>query len=132
MSEASASNAETAITANTWAWWERRRFRYNLGLAAAGWSAYAVNAGLYFAFGHPIWTTWRDALAMTLFLGTGFLVVMGAANVFYLLGAWTESFLAPTDLDAFRRRAFALGFWGSVALPFVLPLLSLSYLVATS
>lgn len=132
MSNASTFNSDGPVEPGAWAWWESRRLGYNLGLAAAGWAAYGVDVGLYYAFGQPIWSTWREAVALTLLLGAGFLIVMGAANVLFLLGAWTESFLAPPDVGAFRRQAYSLGFWGSVALPFVFPLLNLSFLIATS
>lgn len=132
MSNASTFDLRTAVDPDAWAWWEARRFRYNLALAASGWAAYALTVGLHYAFGHWIWTSWREAAGLTLLLGTGFLVLMFAANVLYLVGAWTESFLAPADVSRFRQSAYALGFWGSVALPFVFPLLNLAFLIAAN
>ena len=117
------------IPADAWAWWEARRLRYNLGLAAAGWIAYGLNAAIFYAFGHPIWESWRGALGMTLFLGTAFLLMMFIANICYLLGAITESLTAPIERDTFRKRAFGLGFWGSVAAPFIFPLVNLALLI---
>ena len=38
----------------------------------------------------------------------------------------------PADVAAFRRSAFALGFWGSVAVPFLLPLLNLAFTIGGS
>jgi hypothetical protein len=115
---------------DAWAWWETRRLRYNLALAAAGWAAYGLNAAIFYGFHHPIWTNWRGGLSMTLFLGTGFLVVMGVANVCFLLGALVESMVAPAERQAYRTKAYRLGFWGSVALPFVFPLLNFCMLLA--
>ena len=114
-----------------WSWWESRRLGYNVALALAGWAAYGANAALFYGFGHPIWQSWQGALSMTLFLGTGFLVLMGVANIFYLLGAYTESVVAPADRVAFRKHAYALGLCGSIALPFIFPLANLSLLVAS-
>jgi hypothetical protein len=66
---------------------------------------------------------------MTLFLGTAFLVLMGVANVCFLLGATVEAMVAPAERGAYRSRAYSLGLWGSVALPFVFPLVNLCMLV---
>jgi len=60
---------------------------------------------------------------VTLFLGTGFLAAMAAANVAYLAGVMVEAVVKPRDVEAYRRRAWNLGYWGSVALPFLFPLL---------
>jgi hypothetical protein len=114
---------------DAWAWWQGRRARYNWALAAAGWAAYGLNAALFYAFDHPIWRDWRGALSMTLFLGIVFLVAMGVANVCYLLGPGIETTVKPSEVARYRRTAFAMGFWGSVALPFVFPAINLAILV---
>lgn len=106
-----------------WLWWERRRLRYNVGLAIAGWTAYVAAWLIMFALGEPMPNEPRQVLSMTLFLGAGFLVVMAAANVAYLAGVLTETIVRPRDLDGYRNRAWNLGFWGSLALPFLFPLL---------
>ncbi len=121
-----------SITSDAWTWWQARRLRYNLALAAAGWAAYGLNAALFYGFHHPIWRNWQGALSMTLFLGIMFLLVMGAANVCYLLGPVTESLVRPADIDRFRRTTFAAGSWGSVALPFVFPAVNLCFLIGQS
>jgi hypothetical protein len=123
------SQREGLSSADAWAWWQARRRRYNLALAAAGWAAYGLNAALFYALGHPIWRDWRGALSMTLFLGIVFLVAMGVANVFYLLGPGLEAGVKPSEVARYRRAAFAMGFWGSVALPFVFPAINLAILV---
>jgi hypothetical protein len=120
------------IRDDTWAWWEARRLKYNIGLALAGWIAYGLYAAIFYAFGRPIWEHWNSALGITLFLGLGFLALMGVANIWYLVGAIAESVIQPTDRDAFRKRAFALGFWGSMAVPFLFPLANLAILIASS
>jgi hypothetical protein len=116
----------------SWRWWEARRLRYNLFLATAGWTAYALFWLLQFGFDQAPVDDWRGAVSMTLFLGTGFLVLMGIANILYLLGVLTESIARPRDVDAFRDCTWTLGLWGSVALPFLFPLATLAILLATS
>jgi hypothetical protein len=117
----SADGAQSASN-DTWSWWQARRLRYNLALIAAGWLAYILGAGLEYAFGRPMWESWLGAVSITLFLGTGYLVLMGIANVLYLLGPAIEAWVRPRDLVSYRRTAFAMGFWGSAALPFLFPL----------
>jgi hypothetical protein len=117
---------------DAWAWWQARRLRYNLTLAGGGWAAYAAAVGLNYAFGHPVWRDWRGGLGMTIFLGVGYLIVMGIANVFYLLGPAMEAWVKPRDLDRYRRNAFAMGAWGSLIVPFCFPLMQLATLIATS
>jgi hypothetical protein len=129
MSTMEARTGSGLFTGDSWAWWQSRRLRYNLCLAAAGWAAYGLNAALFYGFGHPIWQNWRGAFSMTLFMGIVFLVVMGVANVCYLLGPAIEATVKPPEIASFRRTAFAMGLWGSVALPFVFPLISLAMLI---
>ena len=130
MSHTYSAEPDNPHSSQTWVWWEHRRLRYNVCLALSGWTAYILNAALFYGFGRPIWRDLQGALGMTLFLGTAFLVLMGMANICYLLGAWSESVVAPNDRSAFRARAFGLGFWGSLAVPFLFPLANLSLLVA--
>ena len=109
-----------------WAWWQARRLPYNLALAAAGVVAYLATIALWWATRQAIWRDWRDGIATTLLLGTGFLILMGVANVCYLAGPALEAWMRPKDPRRFRASAYALGFWGSVALPFALPLINLA------
>jgi len=118
-------------TESAFAWWERRRLAYNLALAAAGMAAYGATIGLYAVFGRSLWPNWQAALATTLALGTAFLVLMFAANVCFLIGPALESWLRPADPARYRARAWPLGLWGSVALPFAFPLLNLALLIAS-
>lgn len=115
-----------------WSWWQARRLRYNLILASAGWVCYGLAVALNYAFSHPVWKDWRGGLGMTLFLGTAYLVVMGFANVFYLLGPALERSVEPAGLDRYRRTAWAMGTWGSLAVPATFPLVQLSILIAHS
>ena len=116
----------------TWTWWQARRLRYNLVLAVGGWGGYGAAVALNYAFGHPVWKDWRGGLGMTLFLGTVFLVVMGVANVCYLLGPAVEAWLRPADVGRYRRNAFAMGLWGSLLVPATFPLVQLAMLIANA
>jgi hypothetical protein len=120
------------FSGETWTWWQARRLRYNLTLAAGGWAAYAAAVALNYAFGHPVWKDWRGGLGMTLFLGTVFLVVMGFANVAYLLGPAVEAWVKPADVDRYRRTTFAMGLWGSLLVPATFPLVQLAMLIGHS
>jgi hypothetical protein len=117
---------------DSWAWWQARRLRYNLTLAAGGWVCYALAIGLNYAFGHPVWKDWRGGLGMTIFLGVVFVVVMGFANVCYLLGPALEGWARPADVDRYRRTAFAMGLWGSLLVPATFPLIQLAFLIGRS
>ncbi|MGH7023504.1 MAG: hypothetical protein ACREEB_07930 [Caulobacteraceae bacterium] len=117
---------------DAWAWWEARRLKYNLTLALAGGLAYAAAVGLNYAFGHPVWGDWRGGLGMTLFLGVAYLLVMGVANVFYLLGPAVEGWSRPADVGAYRRTAWAMGRWGSLIVPFSFPLVQMALLIANT
>lgn len=115
-----------------WRWWEGRRLRYNIGLGVAGWTAYALFWLLQFAFDWSPASNWQGALGMTLFLGAGFLGLMALANIFYLLGVLAESISRPSEVDQFRTTTWNLGFWGSIALPFLFPLGTFAALLAQS
>ncbi|MFL5296370.1 MAG: hypothetical protein ACJ798_08315 [Phenylobacterium sp.] len=120
------------FSGDAWDWWQARRLRYNLTLAAGGWAAYGLAVGLNYAFGHPVWKDWRGGVGMTIFLGTVYLVVMGFANVFYLLGPAIEGWARPADVAGYRRTAYAMGLWGSLIVPAIFPLVQIAMLVAHS
>lgn len=118
-----------AVTEDAWTWWQERRFSYNVAIATAGVIAYSLAIVLHYAFGDHIWAAWPEALSQTIFLGVGYLVMMATANVFYLLGPFGEKWLNPADPAGYRRTAYAMGLWGSCALPFLFPLVNLSFLI---
>lgn len=111
---------------DTWRWWEGRRLRYNIGLAVAGWTAWALAAMAIWTL-TPLLPFRTDNPEVTLFTvliqGILYLLVMAVANLFYLLGPLSEAVLRPVDVDGYRRRMFGLGFWFSAALPFAYPAL---------
>ena len=112
---------------DAWRWWESRRLRYNIGLAIAGASAWGV-----FAAESLLMTDWFS-LSVSGTLGTGllWLVAMGVANLLFFLGPVSERVLKPTDRDAYRRRVFGLGFWFSMAVPFLFPAAVLIAILST-
>jgi hypothetical protein len=132
MASLDSAPANDFFSGETWTWWQARRLRYNLTLAAAGWVCYGLAVALNYAFHHPVWKDWRGGLGMTIFLGVVFLVVMGIANVFYLLGPAVEAWVKPSDVDRYRRTAFSMGLWGSLLVPATFPLVQLAMLVANS
>jgi hypothetical protein len=117
---------------DAWSWWQAGRLRYNLALAAAGWLAYGLDLAISAGFRRLPWTDWRGAVGMTLWLGIGYLVFMAAANVAYLAGPALEAWLKPADSMRYRSSAYRLGFWGSIALPFLFPLANLALLIGGS
>jgi hypothetical protein len=67
---------------------------------------------------------------MTMFLGIVWLVVMGFANVAFLLGPAVEGWVKPADLGRYRRTAWTMGLWGSAAVAFIFPAVQLAMLIA--
>jgi hypothetical protein len=130
MTSVEAPGPDGLFTSDSWRWWQARRLPYNVTLAAGGWAAYAVAVGLHYAFGDQVWAQWRAGLGMTLFLGTAYLLVMGVANVCFLLGPAVEGWARPADVDGYRRTAYAMGRWGSLLVPFSFPLWLLAILIA--
>ena len=123
---------DSFFASDAWSWWQARRLRYNLILAAAGWIAYGLAVGLNYAFSHPVWKDWRGGLGMTIVLGLVWLVVMGIANVAFLLGPAVEGSVKPADLAGYRRTAWRMGLWGSAAVPFLFPAVQLAMLIGHS
>ena len=114
-----------------WTWWQGKRLRYNLPLAAAGWLAYGVAVAQSFVLAKPMWLSPGGAFSMTLFLGVGYLILMGFANVIFLLGPALEGAVRPDAVAGYRRVAFGAILWGSAALAFAMPATHLALLIAT-
>jgi hypothetical protein len=57
------------------------------------------------------------------FQGVGYLLMMGVANLCYSLGQVSERLIRPKNAERYRRIVYRLGFWFSVSLPFMVPLL---------
>ncbi|HZW15327.1 MAG TPA: hypothetical protein VFF66_03625 [Brevundimonas sp.] len=120
-------DSRPAASADAWRWWEARRLRYNLGLAAAGWLAW----GLFVV--ETLWLrdTFSISVSLTLVQGLIWLIAMGVANLLYLLGPVSEIVLRPAEPETYRRRMFGLGFWFSVSVPFLFPAFVLVGILAT-
>lgn len=103
-------------------WWEARRLRYNIALAAAGVLAFLAYLIVLIIFSDRIPGAGIN-LFIVLLQGIGYLFFMLVANVFYFLGPLSERLPRIRDLESHRRFAYALGFWLSVALPFAVPML---------
>ena len=112
-------SSDTSLTA--YQWWEARRLRYNIGLVVAGTLAFIAYLIVLHSFSDRI-PDIEITLFTILFQGIGYLFFMIVANVFYFLGALSESLPRLRDLESHRRLSYALGFWCSVALPFLIPI----------
>jgi hypothetical protein len=108
---------------SAWQWWERRRLRYNVGLLLAGVAAFVLYLTVYFTFGGRLPLEIDVTIFTVVFHGIAFAFYVLVANVFYCLGALSERLPRMRSLEAHRQMTFTLGFWLSVALPFLEPLL---------
>ncbi len=111
------------IRTQTKQWWEKRRLRYNFGLVFAGILAYAVYIMICYRFVYPVDPEAEDTLFTMSFQGFAYLIMIGVANGFYNLGYIIDVNFNHDNQPRFRIRLFRLGFWGSVALPFMIPLI---------
>ena len=112
-------------TLSAWQWWEIRRLRYNIGLVGSGILAFFAYAIVLFTFSDRI----PDAeitVFTILFQGIGCLFFIGIANIFFFLGYLSEKLPRMRSLESYRKITYALGFWFSVALPWLIPI-SLAY-----
>jgi hypothetical protein len=130
LGEDGGGRGDAALT-EAWRWWRAQRLTFNLSLAIAGWLAYGLNAAIfYLGFHRPIWLSVSGGVGMTLFLGALFLLMMGAANIAFLLGPLSEAWIKPKDRMGFRNVVFGLGLGMTIALPFLFPLGNLARLIA--
>lgn len=121
------------VEESTSQWWASQRFRYNVGLAVAGITAFLLYAAIFAMTAGRIradsirqggdGTDVEITALTTIVQGIGYLFMMGVANLFYYLGPISERIVRPRHTSRYRRITFRLGFWFSVALPFSIPLL---------
>jgi ABC-type uncharacterized transport system permease subunit len=116
--------AATASDEST-AWWQARRWRYNVGLVVAGLLAFVCYVTVAWTAVERIDPGVEVTVFTTFFQSIGYLFAIGVANVCYYLGPVSERVLRPRDPACYRRVAFRLGFWFSVLLPFTIPALLL-------
>ena len=113
--------------ASSWAsdaWWEARRFRYNLALIVAGLLAfvcYSLVIDRCVRLKAP--GEFEITIFTILFQAVAYLFTIAIANGFYCLGAYSEQILRPRNVASYRKTVFQLGFWFSVLLPFMVPAL---------
>jgi TctA family transporter len=101
-------------------WWASRRLRYNIGLVVAGllgFVCYAAAVERCIVLRAP--GDWEITIFTTIFQGFVYLVMIGIANLFYNLGAWSERMIRPANPAKYRLRIFSLGFCFSIVLPFL-------------
>jgi hypothetical protein len=106
---------------SAWQWWESHRLRYNIGLAISGILAFVAYIVVLYIFNDRIPDAEITAFTI-LFQGIGYLLFIGIANVFYFLGSISEKLPRIRDLESHRRMTYSLGFWLSVAMPFLVPI----------
>jgi len=107
---------------SSFAWWNARRLRYNIGLIVAGILAFFV----YATIGSALLSADPDfeiTVFTILFQGIGYLFAIGIANGCFFLGPLSELVIRPTNPERYRRICFRLGFWFSVLLPFTVPVM---------
>ena len=100
-------------------WWSKKRLRYNIGLAIAGWVAFFIYAGISYSLDFP--PKMEITLSIIAFDSFLYLIIMGIANFCYFLGPLAETLFEPTDVKYYRHLAYNLGFWFSIALPLSFP-----------
>lgn len=111
----------TPLVETPFQWWLPRLPMYNVGLAVAGIVAFI----LYVIVGSLLVTDFELNPLFTLVQAFGYLVMMGVANVCYMIGPISESVLRPDDVRLYRDRWYNFGCRFSFALPFCIPVLVL-------
>ena len=104
-------------------WWRERRTEYNVGLAVSGMLAFI----LYVISGVRLIMPYDDEFEITLFTivfqAVGYLFMIGVANLFYFFGVLYDLTYNRDNTSQFRKKLFKLGFWISVSIPFLAPLI---------
>lgn len=110
------------LSSDAQSWWSKMRGRYNIGLIVAGLLAFLCYAAVLSIFHRDDRLADVEITVFTVFFqGVSYLVMMLIANLFYNLGPLAESRCSPNHPEQFRKTIFNLGFWFSVALPFLVP-----------
>ena len=104
-------------------WWESRRKKYNMGLIISGIISYILYVILGSILIAPHDYEFEITIFNFVFQGFLFMIVILIANLFYNLGAFTDKHFNKRNEEKFRQRIYNLGFWFSVALPFLIPIL---------
>jgi hypothetical protein len=104
-------------------WWKDRRFKYNRGLIIAGILAFMLYAILGSLLIAPHDNDFEISLFTIFIQGIGYLIMIGIANILYGLGSIVDRSYNNSNAEQFRIKLFKVGFWGSICLPFIIPLL---------
>ena len=114
---------KNAYTLTSKEWWAKKRAKYNWRLLIAGFTAFVA----YAILGELLIAPYDNAFEVTLFTiffqGIGYLFMMLIANLFYNLGHFVDIKYNKDNSEVFRQQLFNLGFWFSVGLPFLIPIL---------
>lgn len=98
-------------------WWESRRLKYNIGIIISAISE-AILSVIIATIAKNDWEPFGF-----IFWIAGFSLMIGLANIFYNLGYLMDIKYNKNNSENFRQRLFNLGFWGSVSIPYVFPLI---------
>jgi hypothetical protein len=105
------------------AWWAARRLKYNIGLIVAGFLAFIAYTIVGIQLIEPIEHDFEINLFDVIPQGIAYGIMMLIANACYGLGYELDKTFNTHNTDAYRKRLFNRGFWFSVALPFLIPLI---------
>jgi len=106
-------------------WWRKRRRNYNTAIILSGIGAFICYLVVFETFHNRLGPGADVTLFTTLFQGIVYLIVIGIANICYYIGPISEKIIKPKDIDRYRNTAYNLGLWGSIILPFLIPILVL-------
>ena len=104
-------------------WWSRKRITYNIGLVVAGIVAFITYGIVGAILIMPYDSNFEITLFTTLFQSISYLIMMGIANICFYLGPITDKMVNKKKDEKISRRLFYMGFWFSVFLPFLIPIM---------
>ena len=110
---------------NSSEWWRSRRLQYNTAIILAGIGAFICYLVIFGIFHKRLGPGADVTPFTTLFQGVAYLLVIGIANICYYIGPISEKIIKPKDIDRYRNTAYNMGLWGSIILPFLIPILVL-------
>ena len=110
-------------TSNIKGWWKTRRNSYNTGLIISGIVSYILSVLLGSILIAPYDCEFEITIFGFVFQVLFFLFTLIIANIFYNLGAFTDKHFNKKNEDKFRQRLYNMGYWFSVGLPLLIPIL---------
>lgn len=103
---------------SAWSWWAARRMRYNAILLISATVSFICLLMIWWLFESRLPCLEITGFSLA-FGGLLFVVGLGLSNLCFYLGPIFEHLLRPTDMYAYRRRAFRLGTGFSLMLIFL-------------